>query len=92
MYYVAYEKKDSKQKRWKVFANKQEVFDFFKTKAPKRIPDSYELSDLNESIGDNWEISKLTSSSRKKLEEYYDKKGNELEGKGDYFPELIEKI
>ena len=92
MYYAAYEEKNTKQKRWKIFGNKQEVFDYFKKISPKKIPDSNELSDLDEALGDNWTIVKLNSDSRKKLEKYYGKKGNELEGKGDYLPDLVKSL
>ena len=92
MYYVAYEEKNTKQKRWKVFGNKQEVFDYFKKIMPKQVPDSNELKELDEAIGDKWSIAKLTADTRKKLEEYYGKKGTELEGKGEYLPELVERI
>ena len=92
MYYVAYEEKNTKQKRWKVFGNKQEVFEYFKKIMPKQGPDSNELSDLNEEVGNKWSIAKLTAGTRKKLENYYGKKGTELEGKGEYLPELVERI
>ena len=92
MYYVAYEEKHTKQKRWKVFGNKQEVFNYFKKIAPKRIPESNELVDLEESLGDNWSIAKLTPETRKKLEKHYEKKANELEGKKDYLPELVSRL
>lgn len=92
MYYVAYEEKHTKQKRWKVFGNKQEAFDYFKKIAPKRVPDSNELTALNESVGDNWSIAKLTGETRKKLEKHFDAKGNELEGKGEYLPDLVQEL
>ena len=92
MYYVAYEEKNTKQKRWKVFGNKQEVFEYFKKIMPKQVPDSNELKELDEAIGDKWSIAKLTADTRKKFEDYYGKKGTELEGKGEYLPELIGKL
>ena len=92
MYYIAYEEKQTKQKRWKVFGNKQSVFDYFIRIAPKRVPDSTELLDLEESLGDNWSIAKLTPETRKKLEKHYNKKANELEGKGEYLPDVVSKL
>jgi len=92
MYYIAYEEKHTKQKRWKVFGSKQSVFDYFIRIAPKKVPDSTELLDLEESLGDNWSIAKLTPETRKKLEKHYDKKANELEGKGEYFPDVVSKL
>ncbi|MDZ7795210.1 MAG: hypothetical protein U5P10_16430 [Spirochaetia bacterium] len=92
MYYVAYEEKNTKQKRWKVCGNKKEVFDYFKKIMPKQVPDSNELSDLNEAIGDRWTIAKLTSDTRKKLENHFGKKGTELEGSKEYLPEIVASL
>ena len=91
MYYVAYQNRDSKEQKWKVFGNKKEVFDFFKQKVPKKVPDSNELSDLDKALG-KWTIAKLTTSTRGLLEKHFEKKGNELEGKGEYLPDLIKRI
>lgn len=52
MYYVAYEEKNTKQKRWKVFGNKQEVFMYFKKIKPKQIPVSNKLKELDETISE----------------------------------------
>ena len=74
MYYIAYEEKHTKQKRWKVFGHKQSVFDYFIKIAPKKVPDSTELLDLEKALGDNWSIAKLTPETRKKLEKHFNKK------------------
>jgi hypothetical protein len=92
MYYAAYEGKSTKQKRWKVFGNKQEVFDYFKKITPKSIPESNDLKDLNESVGNKWEIVKLNADTRKRLEKHFDTDSSQLEGKGEYLPDLVEKI
>jgi hypothetical protein len=92
MYYVAYEEKSTKQKRWKVFGNKQEVFDYFKQIAPKRVPDSSDVTKLNEAIGGNWTIAKLTADTRKKLEKHFGVSASELEGKGEYLPDLVKRL
>lgn len=92
MYYVAYEEEHTKRRRWKVFGNKQEVFDYFQKIAPKRIPDSNELLELEESLGENWSIAKLTPETRKKLEEHFGKKASELEGSKEYLPDLVKKL
>ena len=92
MYYIVYEEKNTKQKRWKVCGNKQEVFDYFKQVTPKKVPDTTELMELDDAVGDNWTIAKLTPDTRKKLEKHYDKKASELEGKGEYIPDLVEQL
>ncbi len=92
MYYIAYEEKQTKQKRWKVFSKKQDVFDYFKKIAPKRIPESTELVELEEALGDNWSIAKLTAPTRKKLEEHFNKNAAKLEGKGEYLPDLVNTL
>jgi len=92
MYYIAYEEKHTKQKRWKVFGNKQSVFDYFIRIAPKKVPDSTELLDLEESLGDNWSIAKLTPETRKKLEKHFNRKATELEGNKEYLPDLVAQL
>lgn len=92
MYYVAYEEKNTKQKRWKVFSKKPEVFDYFQDIAPKSIPESNDLLDLDEALGAKWSIAKLTPETRKKLEAHFDEKAADLEGKGTYLPELVASL
>jgi hypothetical protein len=92
MYYVAYEEKQTKQKRWKVFSKKQDVFEYFKKIAPKRIPESNELVDLEEALGNKWSIAKLTAPTRKKLEAHFNKSAAELEGKGEYLPDVVDSL
>jgi hypothetical protein len=92
LYYAAYEEKNTKQKRWKIFNKKPEVFDYFQSIAPKSIPDSGDLQELDEALGAKWSIAKLTPESRKKLESHFDEKAAELEGKGSYLPDLVASL
>lgn len=92
MYYVAYEEKQTKQKRWKVFTNKNDVFGYFKKVEPKSVPDSNDVLELDKVLGNKWSIAKLTAPTRKKLEAYFEKSASKLEGKGKYLPDLINTL
>lgn len=51
-----------------------------------------ELLDLEESVGENWSVAKLTAPTRKKLEEHFGRSAPELEGKGQYLPDIVSRL
>ncbi|ADK82414.1 hypothetical protein [Sediminispirochaeta smaragdinae] len=91
MYYAAYEKKTSKTKKWKIFSTKSDLLSHFEKIEPRAVPESKDVVELDQNLS-SWSIAKLTPATRKKLEDHFEKPAAELNGKGDFLPDLVKKL